>query len=247
MLSGTRCYSQTLFSVCDIMCNLLINWRHLGPISLTIFHSHSDLIEIWLNSVLDKLQILHMPQLCCRFMCKILMWFYFITNQIGTEYLFLFPSNLNFCMINHEWDGLLLFDAVGVEAASDCRGRHRPATSGHVLYTCILFLISSRLAIAMYMSSVLIFHEMYHFFVMCCRYWSENIPFADRFHTHSIWLLFTDNTVFINPFPDEFLNSLWLSFVSIGSGNGLVPYWHQAITWTNADVSSVTCTIILKI
>ena len=26
--------------------------------------------------------------------------------------------------------------------------------------------------------------------------------------------------------------------VNIGSGNGLSPVWHQAITWTNADLLS---------
>ena len=28
---------------------------------------------------------------------------------------------------------------------------------------------------------------------------------------------------------------MWV-LVNIGSGNGLVPLWHQAITWTNADL-----------
>ena len=29
-----------------------------------------------------------------------------------------------------------------------------------------------------------------------------------------------------------------VNWVSIGSGNGLLPVWHQAITWTNADILS---------
>ena len=32
--------------------------------------------------------------------------------------------------------------------------------------------------------------------------------------------------------------ALWV-FVSIGAGDGLVPVWHQAITWTNADFVSI--------
>ena len=30
-----------------------------------------------------------------------------------------------------------------------------------------------------------------------------------------------------------------VNWVSIGSGNGLVPVWHQAIVWINADLSSI--------
>ena len=29
--------------------------------------------------------------------------------------------------------------------------------------------------------------------------------------------------------------------VNTDSGNGLVPVWHQAITWTNADLTSIVC------
>ena len=28
-------------------------------------------------------------------------------------------------------------------------------------------------------------------------------------------------------------------FVNIGSGNGLLPDWYQAITWTNAGILSI--------
>ena len=27
--------------------------------------------------------------------------------------------------------------------------------------------------------------------------------------------------------------------VTIGPGNGLLPWWHQAITWTSVDLSSI--------
>ena len=33
--------------------------------------------------------------------------------------------------------------------------------------------------------------------------------------------------------------NLILNWVSIGSGNGLSPFWRQAITWTNVDLWSV--------